>query len=251
VLAGGARDAVAAADPSAPNKAFVAVAGVALVARVIAVLRAVPRIERIVAVAPADAQGHAALREADEVRPDGPRMLDSLRSGLRDFPADEPALIVASDLPVLDRATLDEFLDLAASSGAALVYSCVERGVHEARYAEFPHTWAHLHEGSFCGGGCAVVAPRLLPVLEGTLEKLGSARKNPLALAAIFGADVLAKYALGRLSIADAEARAGRLLGAPASAAVCQHAEIAINIDRPGDLELAERLLSGGASASA
>jgi hypothetical protein len=46
------------------------------------------------------------------------------------------------------------------------------------------------------------------------------------------------------LPIPDLEKRASRLLGAKAAAAICSYPEIAINVDRPSDVVLAERLLS-------
>jgi hypothetical protein len=85
-----------------------------------------------------------------------------------------------------------------------------------------------------------------LPQLAGLLGRLGRARKNPLQLAAIFGPAVLARYALGRLTIASAEARASALLGAPVRAAVSLP-EIAVNVDRTSDVALAERLVSARA----
>jgi hypothetical protein len=244
VLAGGGADAVSALQASAPNKAFVRIAGRALVGRTIEGLRGTPRIGRIVVVAPSGSHDDPALAGADERRDDGARMTDSLRSGLRGAPADELLAIVASDLPILSAAAVDDFLDRAESSGADVVYACVERRTHASRFLEVPHTWARLRDGTFCGGGLTALRPRALPALERFLERLGAARKNPVRLASIFGWDVLARYALGRLSIADAEARATRLLGARVAAAVCAYPEIAVNVDRPSDVALAERLVA-------
>jgi molybdopterin-guanine dinucleotide biosynthesis protein A len=244
VLAGGARDAVARLDPAAANKAFVRVGGEALVARTIAALRRTPSVGRIVAVAPFEPQALALLSAADEIRRDGARITDSLREGLRGLPADDLVLVCASDLPILSAAAVEEFIELAERSQADAVYACVERATHVAHFPSVPHTWARLSEGTFCGGGCVALRPRVFPALERFLERLGAARKNPLHLARIFGYDVLARYALGLLSVADAERRAGRLLGAPVAAAICSHAEIAVNVDRESDVELAKKLVA-------
>ena len=250
VLAGGPPDELVAGDPGAPNKAFLDIAGSALVARTLAPLRASPRIATIVAVAPSGARAAAALADADEIRPDGPRIADSLRSGVRGFDPAQPLLVVAGDLPVLSLAAVHEFLDIATARDADIVYACVERGAHEARYPEVPHTWARLRDGTYCGGGCVLLRPRALEPLERFLDRLGSARKNPLQLAAIFGWDVVLRYSLGRLGIVNLERRAGELLGVPAAAAVCTHPEIAVNVDRPSDVALAVRLV-GAATSSA
>jgi molybdopterin-guanine dinucleotide biosynthesis protein A len=243
VLAGGKRDAVAEVDPSAANKAFVAIGGRALVARTIDALRGVTRIDRIVAVAPSQAFMHSALDGVNERRESGPRIADSLRAGLEGSPPDDVVLVAASDLPVLSARAVDGFLDTTLASGADVAYSCVERSVHERRYAEVPHTWAHMRDGDYCGGGVIALRPRAFEALERFLDRLGKARKNPLRLASIFGYDVLGAYALGRLRIADAERRASRLLGATVRAIPCDHPEIAVNVDRRSDVELAERLV--------
>ncbi len=243
VLAGGPQDEVSALAPGAPNKAFVRVAGITLVERTIFALRSSPIIGRIIVVAPRVPLALGVLGQADEIRDDGPAMAQSLRSGLAGLPPDELVLVCASDLPVLTRAAIEDFVARAESNDADLTYACVERDVHLARYPSVPHTWAKLRDGTYCGGGCVALRPRVLPVLEGLLDRLGRARKNPLRLAAIFGPAVLARYAFGRLSIADAERRGSDLLGAPVRAAVCAHPEIAVNVDRASDVELAERAL--------
>jgi len=245
VLAGGAPDAVAALHPGAANKAFVPVAGMPLVERALRALRAVPRIERIVVVAPRSMHADRALALADERRTDGARMIESLRSGLAGFAADLPVLVVASDLPVLTRAAIDEVLDAVALRDLDIAYTCLARCYHDARYPHVPHTWARLREGMFCGGGITAIKPRALERLSDVLDALGAARKAPIRLAAIFGWDILARFAIGRLSIPAAEGRASSILRAPVGAIRCTHPEIAVNVDRPRDVELAAALVGG------
>jgi hypothetical protein len=209
-------------------------------------VRAVPRVARLIAVAPAGAHGDPALSVAGETRSDGARMIDSLRSGVAGFDPDEPLLVTAADLPVLTAAALDELIDAALDRDLDLAYSCLERRYHEARYPRFPHTWARMREGEFCGGGAVVLKPRVIARLATLLDRLGSARKAPLRLAAIFGWGTLARFALGTLRIAAAEERASELLRARAGAIRCTHPEIALNVDRESDVALAEALFREG-----
>ncbi len=249
VLAGGPHDAIAALAPGAPNKAFVPIAGKTLVARTIAALRAAPSVGKIIVVAPVAQHANPELAQADEMRPDGRTMVESLRSGLRDAAPAELVLVFASDLPVLSAVAVEEFLSLAVASGADVVYACVERRTHVARYPGLPHTWARFRDGIYCGAGCVTLRPRVLPALDGLLGRLGAARKNPLRLASIFGARVLVRYALGLLTIARAERRASDLLGWRAAAAICLHPEIAVNVDALSDVAIAERLVAASAAA--
>ncbi len=250
VLAGGAPDAVSALEPGAPNKAFVHIGGVTLVARTIAALRASDRVGRIVAVAPAASLAHPALAGADERRADGARITDSLRSGMAGFAPGEPLLIAASDLPVLSAAAVDEVADAAGARALDVGYAILERRRHESAFPEVPHTWARLRDGTYCGGGLIVLRPRVMERLEGFLEALGAARKNPLRLAALLGLPTLVRYASGTLTVAGAERRASALLVARAGAIACTHPEVAVNVDRPGDVALAQRLVGARAGAA-
>jgi molybdopterin-guanine dinucleotide biosynthesis protein A len=244
VLAGGPLDDVARLQPGAPNKAFVEINGITLVGRVVAALRRTLAIGRIVVVAPPSAWGHPDLREADDFRPDGLRIRESLRNGLDGFPPDEEVLVAASDMPVLTPAATSDFIERIGALHADVVYGCVEKRVHLERFPEVPHTWARMRDGTYCGGGMVAIKPRALPQLERFIERLGAARKHPFKLASLFGWDMLARFAVGRLSIAQAEARASRILGAPVRALVSPYPETAVNVDRVTDVELARRLAS-------
>jgi len=250
VLAGGPCDDVARLQEDAPNKAFVEIGGITLVGRVLSALRASPAIGRIVVVAPPSAEGRPDLAAADELRPDGVRIGDSLTSGLEGFAPDAAVLVVASDLPVLTPPAIEDFVRGVRALDADAIYGCVEKSVHLARFPDVPHTWARMREGTFCGGGIAALRPRALISLLRLIERLGAARKDPFKLASLFGWDMLARFAVGRLAIGQAEARASHILGAPVRALVSPYAETAVNVDRVDDVALARRLVSS-ASASA
>lgn len=244
VLAGGPQDEVALLQPGAPNKAFVEIAGVTLVGRVLSALRQSASIARIVVVAPPNMKDHRDLVNADELRPDGKRITQSLRSGLGGFAADGDLLIVASDLPVLAPAAVDDFASRVAPLAADVAYGCVEKRAHLERFPDVPHTWARMRDGTFCGAGIVAMKPRVLPMLERFIERLGAARKRPLALASFFGWDMLMRFVAGRLTIAAAETRATKILGAPVRALISPYPETAVNVDRPSDVPLARELVN-------
>ena len=204
--------------------------------RTIMGLRSSSRIDRIVAVAPPSAAAHPALANASEVRGDGPKMLESLRSGMQGFTEHAIVIVAASDLPALDAPAVDEFVDEVLARDLDVAYACLERRYHLAAYPEFPHTWARLRDGRYCGGGLVALRPRAMPRLNTFMDALGNARKSPLRLATLFGWDVLVRFALGRLAIEHAEARASKLLGARVGAIRSTHAQIALNVDRVEDV---------------
>jgi GTP:adenosylcobinamide-phosphate guanylyltransferase len=244
VLAGGPLDDVARLQPGAPNKAFVDICGTTLVGRVVGALRGCTAIGRIVVVTPQSEWGNPQLRDADDFRPDGVHISESLRNGIADFPAADPLLIVASDMPVLTPAIAGDFVARVEATDADVIYGCVEKGAHLARFPTVPHTWARMRDGTYCGGGMFALKPRAMPRLERFIEELGAARKSPLRLASLFGWDMLARFALGRLSVAQAQARATKILGAPVSALISPYPETAVNVDRVSDVALARELVS-------
>ena len=251
VLAGGPQDEVARLQPGAVNKAFVEVGGKALVTRTLEALRRAPSVGKLVVVAPPETRNVAALQTADEFRPAGVHVRESLANGLAGLPPDELVILSASDLPILSTESIEEFIEGATRNDADLNYAILERGVHEARFPEVPHTWAPMREGTFCGGGFAALRPRVYPMLARVIERLGAARKNPMHLASLFGPAILLKFALRRLRVADAEERASQVLGAKVRAVVCSFPEMAVNVDRATDLALSERLLTEARRSSA
>jgi molybdopterin-guanine dinucleotide biosynthesis protein A len=249
VLAGGPADDLSAKTPGAPNKAFVAIDGVALVERTMRALKSASSISRIIVVAPERVHGHPALALADEQRPDGARIRESLSNGLRGLAPDTDVLVSTSDLPVLTAEAIDDYVIRAHEKDADLTYGCLERRVHLAKYPDVPHTWAPLRDGTFCGTGFVTIRPRIWPSLERFIEQLGHARKNPLQLARLFGWNVLLRFATRRLTIAAAEARASHVIGARVRAVISPYPEIGVNVDRVSDIALAEKLVRSRASA--
>ncbi len=244
VLAGGGSDELSATTPGAPNKAFVRIAGITLVERTLRALRSSESIGRLIVVAPAGAHANPALAQADECRPDGARIRESLRNGLADLPANDDVLVSTSDLPVLSAESIDDYVRRAQAADADLTYGCVEKRAHQARYPDVPHTWVRLADGTYCGTGFVTMRPRVWPSLERFIEQLGHARKNPLQLARLFGWGVLLRFALRRLSIAQAEQRASCVIGARVRAVVSPYPQIGVNVDRVSDIALAERLVT-------
>lgn len=69
-------------------------------------------------------------------------------------------------------------------------------------------------------------------------------RKQPWRLVSVFGPVALALFALRRLDIEAAFARASRAIGVRAKPVLMPFAEAAVDVDKPADLELANQLLA-------
>ena len=212
------------------------IGGVPIVQRTLSGLRASSRIDRIVAVAPPSAAAHPALAGASEVRGDGARMFESLRSGMQGFTEDALVIVAASDLPALDAPAVDEFVDAVLARDLDVAYACLERRYHDALYPEFPHTWARMRDGRFCGGGLVALRPRALPRLSAFMDALGARASRRCGWPGCSaGTSWRASRSAGCAS-SDAEARASRLLAARVGAIRCTQPQIALNVDRVEDV---------------
>ena len=74
-------------------------------------------------------------------------------------------------------------------------------------------------------------------------EVLLAHRKSPLTLARDVGIGLLIRLIAGRLSLAQAESRVGGILGIQGRAIIFPYAEAGVDVDKPEDLQLAEREL--------
>jgi hypothetical protein len=69
------------------------------------------------------------------------------------------------------------------------------------------------------------------------------ARKHIARQASLVGLRTLLLFVLGRLSIAEAERRAGTRLGIRGRALICPYAEVGMDVDKPGQYEMLKREL--------
>ena len=151
ILAGGPLDDVARLQPGAPNKAFVEIGGVDARRRVVAALRAHARTAAHRRRRSARRQwGHPGLSARRRISgPTACAFAESLRNGLEGFPPGESVLVSASDLPVLTVQAISDFVERRRRLDADVVYGCVEKSVHLARFPEVPHTWARMRDGTY------------------------------------------------------------------------------------------------------
>ena len=71
------------------------------------------------------------------------------------------------------------------------------------------------------------------------IDRLYEGRKNPLALASIFGFDTALKLLAGRVTIDELERRATKLLGVSARAYISPDAALGADVDKPEHLRAA------------
>ena len=83
------------------------------------------------------------------------------------------------------------------------------------------------------------------------MEEVFLMRKKPWQLARMFGFVFVVKFFLRQLSLGELEKRASKILGFTSTAIISPYPEIGTDVDKPSDLELAERVMNVSGSKEA
>jgi GTP:adenosylcobinamide-phosphate guanylyltransferase len=231
-----------AAQAGVSHKALIDVGGQPMLARVLAALAAVPAITRIVVVID-DATVLQRMPpcgkpvEAMAAR-QGPSA--SVAAALAQLGA--PLLVTTADHALLQPQWVEEFL--AARVGDADACLAVARRVEVLRAAPASQrTWWQLSDDHY--SGCNLFMLRT-PAAAGVVtlwQRLEAQRKRPIAQLRLLGLWHVLRYRFGRLSLAQALARLGKLSGARVVPVVLRDGRAAIDVDKPADLALVRELL--------
>ncbi|MGE5542968.1 MAG: NTP transferase domain-containing protein [Bacillota bacterium] len=242
VLAGRANDGkLRDADP-AEWEALIEVAGKPMLQYVLDALDRSRLVDRIVVVAPPGVERCVTSRKAGFVSPGG-SMVENVMRGFETLGGDGRALVATSDIPLVTAEVVDGFIGECGAVDLDFYYPVVRQDVMEARYPGVRRTYAGMREGRFTGGNMFLVDVRIADKLRKTLEFLVENRKKPLRMAAVLGVPFLLKMVLKRLSIPEAERKAGSLYGLKAKAVVTAFPEIGFDVDKPSDLGLCRSVL--------
>ncbi|HMJ93340.1 MAG TPA: HAD-IB family phosphatase [Allosphingosinicella sp.] len=229
-------------------KALVPVAGAPMIGHVVRTLAASPSIGRILILA----QDLELLRGGDlswiadmpqvELCVSGSGIADSLVQVVGTAAAPYPVLVTTADHPLLTVDMIEYFIRKSAHSDISL--GVVDRQLLSRSYPKSRRTWLHFADGDYTGANLfSVRTDRAADGLR-VLAKAETHRKSQLRLLRHFGPG-LALGALTRtLSLHEVVDRGGGRFGLKAATVVMPFAEAGIDVDRPDDHELAERILS-------
>ncbi|AUX70288.1 hypothetical protein CHX26_12980 [Porphyrobacter sp. HT-58-2] len=238
-----------AAHFSREAKALIPVAGTPMLARVLRALADTPEIARIVVLAqdaPALLADAALAWTATDPRI-APRVSGHTISGsvldvIDDPTIGLPVLVTTADNVMLAPATISEFI---AGIGAGDVsVALVERSRLETAVGPNRRTWLTFRGGAYTGanlfaltGAGAVNALRFW-------ERVEADRKSVLRLAAHFGPVLMVRLLLRSMNVHEALAAAGAKLGAIVAPVLLSDGRMGVDVDKPEDHALAERLLA-------
>lgn len=230
-------------------KALIPVAGEPMLSRVLHALAAAPQIARIIVLAqnaPAlladPALAWAAHDPRITPRVSGSTISGSVLEAINDHTIGLPVLVTTADNVMLNPATITEFLAGAGASDVSV--AMVERSRLEAAVGPNRRTWLTFKDGAVTGANLfALTAPAAANALQ-FWERVEQDRKSVLRLAAHFGPVLMLKLLTRRLTLHAALAAAGAKLGASAVPVLLSDGRMGVDVDKPEDHTLAERLLA-------
>lgn len=229
------------------HKAILPVAGVPMILRVLQALRATPEIGRIAVCIDAPAVLEGLLPPDIEIipaSPNGPSA--SVLAGLEQMGT--PLLVTTADNALLRPVWISEFLarcspqtDVAAAVAPEAV---VLRDVPGTK-----RTFVRLADMAF--SGCNLFLFRTPAALQvaALWQRVEKNRKHPLRIAWLLGPGILLRALCKKLTRAALCARIGALSGTTAELVPLSDGRAAVDVDKPADLELTEKLIAAEAAA--
>lgn len=225
-------------------KALVEIAGKPMLTRVAETLLDVPALGRIVVLGQEpDALEPALPRNSRiSVMKSGRGISDSVQAVAGTPDAPWPVLVTTADHPLLTVAMIQQFISRADESD--VVVGMVERRTMMAQYPGNKRTWRHFRGGAYSGANLfALTSDRARFALDLWAEAEGD-RKKQFGLLLHFGLPLALRAITRTITLEAGLARAGERLGLSARPVILDQAEAAIDVDKPSDHVLAERILA-------
>ena len=153
-----------------------------------------------------------------------------------------PVLVTTADHPLLQPEMVETFI--AGAAGADAAFAMVERSTVERVHPATRRTWLKAANGHYSGANLfAFMTPQSRSGIE-FWARAEKDRKRTLKLLSYLGPGIFLRAVTRTISLQAAAERAGRKAGIRLKAVPLPFAEAAIDVDKPADLELAERILA-------
>lgn len=229
-------------------KALIPVAGEAMLSRVARTLLACPSIARVVVLAQAPEAlfaGDAAWLGVEpriSTAAGGEGISTSIGAIAGSAVAPSPLLVTTADHPLLRPEMVEAVI--AGSRGSDAAVALVERKVVEQVHPDTKRTWIKFSDGHYTGANLFALATPASGAAVSFWSRVERDRKKALKLLTFFGPALFLRGLTRTISLDGAVAKAGAKLGLSVKAVKLPFAEAAIDVDKPADLELAERIFA-------
>lgn len=222
-------------------KALLDMCGRTMLERVVDALQSSRYVDRIVVTGLGSDMGMTFQRPVMHL-PEQGGMVSNVLAGIRHLRQSNPkldlVLFCSSDIPTITGDIVNSFVESCRPFDKGIYYNFVDKETMEQRFPHSNRTYVKLKDLEIAGGDMAMAQVRLADENEALWVALTNARKHAWKLARVVGFRFLLKFLLRRVSIADIEETGGRILGRPGRVLLSPHAELAMDVDKPRQVEL-------------
>ena len=113
----------------------------------------------------------------------------------------------------------------------------------EESFPNSARSYVKLRDMNVCGGDLAIINLDLYKSREDFWRKIFEARKSYLKQARLIGLDILLLLLLRRLTLTETVEKVTHRLSITGQGLICPYPEIAMDIDKPHQLEIAREKL--------
>ena len=229
------------------SKALIDVAGKPMVQWILDAISGSTKVDNVVIIGIDESSG-VTCEKPTRFIPSHGNMVDNIRAGTEEIvkinPYTEYILAVSSDIPTITSEMVDWTVNSCMETKDDMYYSVVSREVMEARFPGSKRTYTKLKDIHLSGGDMNVVSKDTVISKQGLWNRMEAARKNHLKQAALIGFDTLFLILFRLVDLDGAVKNASKRLKLNARAILCPYAEIAMDVDKPHQLEILREDLS-------
>ncbi len=222
-------------------KAMIPIGDKPMIQWVLDALAAAKSIDRVVLIGLPDEIQVNYPREIVRIEDQG-SMVANIMAGAKTLLAFENpsqyALVTASDIPCVTSQAIDWISEQTEKAQKDLVYTVVTQPVMEKRFPGSNRSYIPLKDMKICGGDVNAISLANVNYENPMWRKLIDARKNALKQASLLGIGTLFLILFRAISLAQTEKRICRQLDVDGMVLPSPYAELAMDIDKPGQLEL-------------
>ena len=225
-------------------KALIDIEGKSMIKYVIEMLRQCDFIEHIAVVGSSDKLKHLRDCGVDYIVEGKGSIIYNTIEGVNKLGKEKEVLVCTSDIPMITKQAIVDFVQKSQQTGAALCYPVVEKDQNEQRFPGIERTYVSMKEGAFTGGNLFYIHADVPKKCSEKAEQIISYRKNPFKMATVLGWGTLVLLLLKRLSLGQAQKRFSKIFNIDARVIVSNHPELANDVDKPSDLAYATKWLA-------
>ena len=222
-------------------KALLAFGERTMLERVIDALQSSKSIENIVVVGLGSDLGMTFQRPVHHLPDHGSLVANNMAgiAWLREQNPDTGVIFASSsDIPLMTADMVDQLVALCQPLDADYYYTYVTRETMEKRFPGSNRTYVKLKGGEIAGGDLGLLRTSVVDANEELFESLAHARKHAWKIAKVVGFKMLIKFLFRRLGIAELEVEAERILGGSVRIVEMPFAELAMDADKPEQVDM-------------